>query len=786
MLKLIKLNVLGSVLYLAAHPDDENSALLAYLSKGILLRTGYMSLNRGDGGQNLIGNEKGDLLGVVRTQESLSAREIDGAEQFFTRAVDFGYSKSSEETLNFWNNELVLGDIVKIIRQYRPDIIITRFSKTDGRHGHHLASAILAEEAFHAAADPNKFPEQLEELNTWQAKRLIWNTWKPDSNSIGIDLGEYNALLGKSYFEIMAESRSMHKTQGFGFSPKRGNRIDYYDYFAGDSASSNIFEDIDLTWTRIPDGKKIQDLVNSTIDKFDVEHPDKSVDDLIEIYNKLAMMGDNYWINIKIEEVKELIKLCSGLWLGSYSSKSYSLQSKSIDITSSIINRSDISVTIDKISTTYANVDSTLNRRLEKNKLFTKKQSIKIPADADYSQPYWLVSKHNGKIFEVNDTENIGLPKNKPELVTTFHVNINGLLIQYEEPVIYNWNDAVKGEQFSPFTIQPELSLKIYKSTYVFPNNDSKIIYTEIEANENNLEGKIYLSVPEGWKVEQDHFLFNLVNRGDKQTYAFNISPAPKALDGKVLLRAESNGKLFNQEIIKIEYSHIKPQVVLQQAKSKLIKLDINIVDKKVGYIMGSGDNIPDALTELGYKVDLLSDDDLDNMDLSIYDVIICGVRAFNARPRLTEQQNRLNKFVSDGGTWIVQHNTRFGNRTAQIGPYKFAANGSERISEEDADLVILKPEHPVFNFPNKISSDDFNGWVQERGLYFANEFDENMTPLLTGHDKNEPGRIGGLLYSAFGKGVFIYTGLSFFRQLPAGVPGAYRLFVNMISIKGE
>ncbi len=781
-----KLKVLGSVLYIAAHPDDENTAVLSYMSKGKLVRTAYLSLTRGDGGQNLIGKEKGDLLGVIRTQELLSARRLDGAEQFFTSAIDFGYSKTSDETLEIWNRDLILGDVVKVIRKFRPDIILTRFSKTQGGHGHHLSSAILSEEAFFAAANPTKFPEQLDELDPWQPKRILWNTWSPTSKAAAIDIGEYNPLLGESYSEIAAKSRSMHKSQGFGVSPGRGIQLNHFDLMAGDSLNNNLFEGIDLTWSRVTNNSDIENSVNEIIKKFEPQNPNKIVKDLVGLYNKLEQLDDGYWVNIKKKEIQEIIKMCSGLWLESIVWEPAISPGESIDVRSMIVNRSSIPIEIEKVFTTYSSGDTSLNQILEQNIPLNIKQVSSIPEDADHSQPYWLREEHNGKVFTVNNPALIGLAENGDEISTKFFLKIFNTSFEYEVPAKHRWTDAVKGEQFRPFVIRPELSLSIEQPTYVFAKGKSHDVNVNVKTNTRNAIGRVYLSLPNGWHSEPAEYNFNLEEKGDQTNFAFKISTNNNTESGIAKLIAEMNGKIFTDQIIEIDYSHIPLQTVLQPAKTKLVKLDIKFEPKRIGYIMGSGDDIPLSLTQLGYELDLLTDDDMDNKDLSIYDVIICGIRAFNTREQLGRQQKKLIDFVEQGGTWIVQHNTRFGTQVEQIGPFPFSTQGRDRIADETAPLQFLMPDHQVFNSPNKITEKDFEDWVQERGLYFAESWEGKLYPLLAGNDKGEPSKLGGLLYANYGKGVFIFTAYSWFRQLPAGVPGAYRLFVNLISAKGK
>lgn len=785
-MQLNKLNVLGSVLYIAAHPDDENTSLIAYFAKELQMRTAYLSLTRGDGGQNLIGNETGNLLGVLRTQETMAARRIDGGEQFFTRAVDFGYSKTAEETLRNWDRELILSDIVKVIRQFRPDIIITRFSITDGGHGHHLASTILALEAFHAAADVNRFPEQLKELKPWQAKRIFWNTWRPTEKSLSLDVGGFNPYLGLSYSEIAAKSRSMHKCQGFGVSPNRGARIERFELLAGEPAENNLFDGIDYSWNRISDGGKIQELINRVKENFELSSPEIIVRDLVKIYGELEKLDEHYWIKIKKDEIKELIRQCSGLWMESIVNQQGSSRGKEIEINSMILNRSQTEIKLEKISTRFTRKDTLVNKTLTFNEPVNNIQKSFIPADANYSQPYWLEESGNGKMFTVNKNELIGKAENGSSIKTDFTLNIFGKSFVYETPVLYRRNDAREGEVYQPFIIRPEISLKILRPTYVFTKDKHHSVEVEIQAKEKNLHGKVFVELPEGWKSAPDFYDFSLTDVGDKKNISFEIIPLENAVNGEMFTFAEINGKIFKEEIIEINYPHIPVQTVLKPAKTNLVRLDINYSPGRIGYIMGSGDEIPELLRQLDYEVDLLLDDDLDVKDLSVYQTIICGVRAFNVRERLAAQQKKLNDFIYNGGTWIVQHNTRFGIEMPQVGPYDFTINGGTRIAEEDSPVKIINESHPLMNFPNKISADDFEGWVQERGLYFADKWNENLKPVLSGHDNGETPKEGGLLYGKYGKGIFIFSGYSWFRQLPEGVPGAYRIFINLISARGE
>jgi LmbE family N-acetylglucosaminyl deacetylase len=781
-----KLNVLGSVLYIAAHPDDENTAVLAYMAQGKLVRTAYLSLTRGDGGQNLLGNEKGALLGVIRTQELLSARRIDGAEQFFSRAIDFGYSKTAEETLNNWDREQILADIVRVIRKFRPSIIITRFSETHGGHGHHLVSAILAKEAFYAAADPTRFPRQLNDLETWQAKRLLWNTWTPTPYAQSIDVGEYNPILGQSYGEFASASRSMHKSQGFAMSVSRGSQLVYFDHTAGDSAKSDLFDDIDLSWEQVPGAMKIQEDIKYIIKKYTPENPSGIVPDLVKVYQHLDKLSGHDWITIKKNEIQELILMCTGLWMEAVVWEAGVSPGTDIIVRSTVLNRSDMSIILHDVHLTYLSGDSLLKKNLDQNKPFTFKQKIHIPDNISYTQPFWLENPNNGKMFSISHPHHIDFAETSPALLAGFDLEIFGQTFRYERPVQYRRTDAVKGDQFRSFIIQPELSLSIEGSTYIFTGNNTREIQATLKTNMKKLRGKSYLSLPQGWDVEPDYIPFDLQEVGDQKTLTFRVTPKNNSVNGTAVLKATVGGKEYDSEIIDIVYNHIAPQTVLQPASVQLVKIDLTVLPGRIGYIMGSGDETPEALKQLGYEVVLLSDEELNNGDLSSYSAIICGIRAFNTRKELEHLQKRLIKYVEDGGTWIVQHNTRFGRQVKQIGPYPFTASGKDRIAEEDSPIKILIPDHSLLNYPNRITEKDFDHWVQERGSYLAESWEGKLFPLIAGNDQGEPAKLGGLLYSRYGKGVFIYTAFSWFRQLPAGVPGAYRLFVNLISAKGK
>ncbi len=788
-LGLNKLNVLGSILYIAAHPDDENTAVMAYMSKGKLVQTAYLSITRGDGGQNLLGPEKDYLLGVLRTQELLAARRIDGTEQFFTRAIDFGYSKTPEETMRFWNKEKILSDVVWIIRNFKPDVILTRFSENQGGHGHHLASAKLAKEAFTAAADSYQFTDQLKYVKTWQAKRILWNTWRPDLKNrskelppiIQIDVGEYNPFLGKSYMEIAADSRTMHKSQGFGSSARRGSFINYFEHTAGEPAQTTLFDGIDLSWNRAANSEKMQQLVQEAIDTFNPQDPAQSVPALISIYREIDKQSPGFWIDRKKSEVKKLIQQCSGLWLEAIAEKHTLIPGDSLGITIHAINRSDLPIAMGKIKILNNNQDSTSRQKLRNNQAVEIKIKIKISESADISQPFWLKDNPEYGSFNIADQQLIGKAENDPEFTAQITLEITNQVLIYNIPVQYRWNDAIKGEMYRPVIIQPALSVGIEQPVYIFADEKTKQINIRLKNYTRPISGKLYLQLPKNWSHQPEYFNIDLRSNSAAEAFAFTITPPSDEDKATIYALVKTGKQILNQSIQRIEYDHIPIQTVFEPAKAKVVRLNLTKCGERIGYIVGSGDEIPQALEQIGYNVDLLSDEDIETKNLSEFDAIICGVRAFNTREALQSLQVKLNDYVKNGGTWIVQHNSRFGYRSDQIGPYSFDI-GRDRIADETAKLGFIDPKHPLLNTPNKIMPADFEDWVQERGLYFASQWAEAFQPILRGKDPGETEKDGAMLYAKYGKGVFIYSGLSFFRQLPAGVPGAYRLFVNMIS----
>lgn len=793
--RLKKLNIVGSVLYVAAHPDDENTRLLGYLANEKKLRTGYLSLTRGDGGQNLIGKEQGELLGLIRSQELLAARRTDGAEQFFTRANDFGYSKNPEETFTFWNKDSILADVVLTIRRFKPDVIICRFPTTgEGGHGHHTASALLAVEAFDAAADPKRFPEQLKITQVWQAKRIFWNTFNfggtnttaPDQ--LKIDVGVFDPLLGKSYGEIAAESRSMHKSQGFGSSKQRGSNLEYFKLLKGDSAKNDLFEGINTNWNKFKTAEKIQKAIDACIKKFDVQSPEKSIPELVSVYKFLQALDEKdpsviYWKKEKLKETEVLLFACSGLWLESFASDFIGIPGQEIVVTTQVLNRNKSVVKLNSVH--FLQSDTTTALVLKQNEMVTFKRKEKISAETPYSNPYWLNEKHSIGIYNVSSSSLIGKPENDAAQKVVFDISILDINLKVSRDLVYKSTDPVKGEIYRPFEILPPVTVNISEKVFVFSDSSLKKIQLTVKANESNFSGKLNLKASSGYLVSIKDPLIKLKNKGDEITLEATITANKNAPSGKLeaSVMTDDNAR-FNKSIKRIEYDHIPYQFILSDAEAGLVNVDIKKVGNNIGYIPGAGDDVPAALKQIGYNVTMLTDELLVNENLSKYTAIVTGIRAYNTNDRLQVHYTKLMDYVKNGGNLIVQYNTnnRIGPVKANIGPYPFTIS-RDRVTDEKAEMMFVNEKHSVLNFPNKITSKDFDGWIQERGIYFATEVDKQYEPIFSIKDPGEKASDGSLIIAKHGKGNFVYTGLVFFRELPAGITGAYRLFVNLLSL---
>ncbi|TAH15290.1 MAG: PIG-L family deacetylase, partial [Runella slithyformis] len=797
LLNLKKLNVCGSVLHVAAHPDDENSLLLTYMAKDRLVWTGYLALTRGDGGQNLIGSEQGEYIGVIRTQELQAARRADGAEQLFARAYDFGFSKTREETLKFWGESKILGDVVYLIRKHQPDVVITRFPP-DARagHGHHNSSAYLAEEAFKLSGDATKFPEQLAYVQPWQPKRIVWNTFSPgfqnskpaDRGSfVPLEISGYNPLLGKSYTELAAESRSNHKSQGFGVPATRNVRIDYFFHKGGEPAQKDILEGIDMTWNRVKGSETVAQLIDQAIKKYNVSEPVGSVPILAKIYEELGKLdAENLYVKMKKKETEDLIISCLGLWIET-NPVDYSVAvGDKIEVKISAVKRAEFPVKLTRVQFLGAKLDTTLNLDLRLNETTTLPILAQIPKTTKITQPYWLEKPIKDKVFQIDDQRKIGPPESTPELQTAYTFQIDSQFFTFTKPWIYKFTDPVDGEIYRPFEVRPEVTANVAEPVYVFADNKPKTVEVILKAQRPNASGKLTFCLPNTWKVTPEKAAFEMKDKYEEKRFTFTLTPPASNEQGHVIMMIETPSGTSTKGIRTLPHKHIPTQTIFPEAEAAVVKLSVKTTAKNIGYIAGAGDEVPASLRQMGCQVTLLDEVEL-NKNLAVYDAIVVGIRAYNTEDRIGFFQNKLMEYVKNGGTMVVQYATSggfLGNglKVKDIGPYPFKIS-RDRVTDEEAKMTLLQPNHPILNTPNKITEADFAGWVQERGIYFAQDWDKNYVPLFRCGDPNEAEKDGSLIYTQYGKGHFVYTGLSFFRELPAGVSGAYRLFANLISL---
>lgn len=780
-LNLEKLNVLGSVLYFAAHPDDENTRLIAWLAQEKKYKTGYLSLTRGDGGQNLIGTEQGIELGLIRTQELLAARRIDKGEQFFSSAYDFGFSKTPEETFAFWDKQRVLREAVWLIRKFRPDVIITRFPPdARGGHGHHQASAILAHEAFKAAADPQQFPEQLEHVQPWQAKRLLWNTFNfggqdnTAEDQLKVDIGAYNALLGASYGEIAAHSRSSHKSQGFGSAAQRGSSTEYFEYVDGVPASTSLLEGVDTSWKRVKNSAKVQSRILKIIQNYQVDRPEASVSDLIQLHQELGQIDDAYWRGEKKKEVEKLILACSGIWFESIARNADYAVGDRIHIDNAIITRATgVDVELLKLN------GKAVNKKLAGNLLF--KDSIFVNAD-NLTQPYWLIEAHAKGKFNVSDFSLTGYPDNPNKPKVHFELAVNGMPIAFDQDIEYKYTDPVRGELYHPIAIMPQITAKSESPLALIRNGEAINIRVSFQKHGQipNQAAKLRVLAPKGWEIVPTELDLQFDAHTRVLSKEIHIRPLDADISSIDTLRFQQEQKEPLREVKAIDYSHIPEIVYFPETAIKISNIQLLNEVKHVAYVHGAGDLIPESLNAIGIHVDVLSSEQLLKTDLAAYDAVILGVRSFNVNKNIAQVQTKLLDYVQGGGTVLTQYNVSNGLVSKNFGPYAFSL-GRNRVTDELAP-VHYDEKDPVFNYPNKITAADFENWVQERGLYFAENIDKRYRTPIAMQDPGEGLHKGSLLVTSYGKGKFVYTSLSFFRQLPAGVPGAYRLFVNLLS----
>lgn len=834
---LLRLPVVASLLNTGAHPDDENSALLAYASQGLHVRTAYLSLNRGEGGQNLIGPELYDAIGVIRTEELLAARRFDGASQYFTRAYDFGFSKSGDEALTLWNkDERLLADVVRIIRTFRPDVVVSVFagSTADG-HGQHQAAGLMTREAFRAAADPKRFPQQIADgLRPWQPRKLYINNTRatfPAMDSLTINVGDYNPALDRSYRELGLAGRSMHRSQDMGAIQARGpatTKIKLVERATGQPQSApdrDLFDGIDTSFLRLvamagPDAAKVpafearlrqlNSLTQQAIREYRPFEPVSVLPATLEALKTLRTVRDDvtnsrldtptkadliFLLNSKEQEMTEVIRLALGLSFEALANRETVTPGSSFTVALQLLNRSKTPIRVNRFwlntpgrwTTTSQNP---VSRLLEYNESSDDTVAVSVAADAQPTRPYWRRNTLHDARVTVDSEDLIGLPWAPPAVIGQVSFVVDDVPVELSQPVQYRYADPASGEIRREVQITPAFSVTLTPEVSVLPIKGKSLSRTVQVTVRNSAPtgstGILRLEVPAGWRVSPEQAPVSFSEANQETSWPFVVTAPSATPAGAYQIRASvvSQGKTYREGYREIAYPHIQTRRLYRDAVSTIELFDIGVAaNLKVGYIIGVGDEVPQAIQQLGVAVHLIDREELASGELNQYTAIVTGIRAYEARPDLVALNSRLLEYVQAGGTFIVQYNQYIFN-TGQFGPYPATIRSPhDRVTDENAPVDLLVPNHPLFNTPNKITDDDFKGWIQERGLYFFGKWDARYLPLMASHDAGEDPQAGGLLEARYGKGRYIYTGYAWFRQLPAGVPGAFRLFANLLSL---
>ena len=847
--KLKRLQTTASAMHTGAHPDDEDSALLAYLARRDQARAAYLSLNRGEGGQNVIGQELFETLGVIRTEELLQARRLDGAQQFFTSVMDYGFSKKREEAARIWGEKAVLSDMVRAIRMFRPLVIISRFTGTpaDG-HGQHQLAGYLTPQAYKAAADPTQFPEQIQEgLRPWQAKKLYVGEgfFRSADNIPGltINTGEYDPLIGRSYFEIAMEGRSQHKTQEMGTLELRGRQTSGLRLLDATSPrvtnETDVFDGIDTSITGIPklvgwnddtidaQLRNVQSAAAKALASYDPYNPGKIVPTLIEGLRDLrkarrqvaakmsvgqneALADTDFLLAQKEREFSEAIQAASGIVVDASSDaetivpgdktgvavRVFAPQGTIVKATSAMI-QAPQGWTVDNAPAPTPQPNQGFRPR-DEAALNTYYFTLSSPANASYTQPYWLESPRQNFTFNWSapDAEK-NMPFQSPLARAEVKLDVGGEEITVTKPVQYRYADPIRGELRRDLNVVPLVSVGLDSDLLIAPLSPKaqkqKMVVSVTNDASRQTSGTVKLNLPSGWTATPASAPFDLKQKNQKAAVTFDVTIPANAKTGSYNIGASATvgGQTFNQTMQEIAYPHIQTHRRYAPAEVAVKVFDLKVAPVKVGYIMGSGDQVPAAIRRMGLDVTMLDEKDISTGNLSRFDTIVVGIRASQVRPDFVANNQRLLDFVNGGGTLIVQYQQP-DYIAKNLAPFpakmESVTKGSQRLSnvrvtDENAPVRILVPDHPIFNYPNKIAPSDWEGWVQERNLYNFSSFDARYTPLLESHDEGEPESNGGLVYARIGKGIYVYNSYSFFRQLPTGNPGAYRLFANMLSL---
>lgn len=782
-------NVLGSVLMIGAHADDDDTQLLTYLSLGLQLRTGYLSVGRSLGSQNRIGPEQGQAMAVLLNQEAIAARQRTHIEQYYTRAFDAGFTKTLTEAMTFWDRPEVVGDIVWLLRTFRPDAVIVRYSGTprDG-HGHHQASAVLARKAIAAAGDPTQFPEQLKLTTVWKPAHVFQFSAAGAKPVVAINVGGYNPVLGASYAEIATAGRTAFRSQAMGGLTTLRNRTVLLAPIDG-TTPETLLEGVDTTWKRMTGGEAIGEGLAAVLREFRADQPEQAVAGLVEARTKLAALekgADGPWVRVKLHELDETIARCVGLWVRVATPVEVVTPGMRVPVAIEVANRSVMKLEVAGLTLKTPTGENEFPAQpLGRDQPARWEAYWAVPADQVPTQPYWLQGQ-DGMIAKIADQTKVGPAADEPLLTVRLRFRTEDGAFELTRAVRHQRFEPTEGETWRPLVVTPPVTLHPALDAVIFPDGAPRKFSVRATAHRDDVAGTVKLQLPAGWGVEPATGEFRIAKTGLTSDLVFTVTPPAASADSRAKISAVVDGRETAFDFVTVDYPHIERATFFPATDVRFVHVPVKVLAKRVGYLIGTGDEMPEALRQLNCEVTLLSPDDLARADLTIYDAVVLGIRSYSVRPDVLLHRDRLRAYVRGGGTLVMQYtdSTAGPNGIVEVpnlGPFAFRV-GATRVVEEDAPMKFRLPQHPLLHVPNELTAEDFRGWVQERGLRFAVSWDAHYETPLETNDSGEAPLPGGMLVAREGQGVFVYTAYAWFRQLPAGVPGAYRVFANILS----
>ncbi|PYE50423.1 PIG-L family deacetylase [Deinococcus yavapaiensis] len=820
-------------LLVGAHPDDEPSGVMAYVTRGLHAESAYLALNRGEGGQNEIGTELFDGLGIIRTDELLGARAVDGAKQYFSTVYDYGFSRTLNEALSKWDEQKALSDVVRVIRTFRPDVVVTFHADERVGHGHHQAAGYLAVKAFDLAGDPSAFPEL--GLPAWQPQKLYLSagvgggTGDAQNATLTVDVGQYDPILGRTYQQIGLEGRSYHRSQGMGSLLPAGSFKNNFVILKGKSGAASgqeksFFDGVPTTLTARWANVEIPALASalrtaqreaeSAVKNLDLRTPETTVarvrrgldairraKNVAEGVSDLAPAAKSALVDDlarKEEQFNEALVRLLGLNLKAVANDATVTPGQAFKVRFDLYNQGKLPVELAsaglELPSGWEAKGAVAAATLAAGGAVGASLDVTVAGNAALTRPYWRRPDNFSGRVTVDRPECVTLPYCPTDTFAVARVNVSGTPVTVRVPLQNVWADPKFGERSRLLAVVPKLNVRVDPDLAIMPlGSDRKAtVHVRVENNTTGAtEGNVTLKLPAGWTATQAAQPFKLARSGEAALLAFDVQAPANLTAGTYAIDAEATlgSEKFAEGYTVINYAHTEYRPLYAPARATINAFDLKVPSVKIGYVPGTGDVVPEALKRVGLDVTTLTPEFIASGDLSQFGTIVIGVRAYGDRPDLAANHARLMNYIERGGNMVVQYHRFEWDRIMTGGPGPFPTTlgpANIRVTEEDAPVRILAPEDPAFTTPNRITQADFEGWVQERGLYWLTTWDPRYKALLESHDRGEPEAQGGLVKVKVGQGTWTYAGYAFFRELPAGVPGAYRLFVNLLTPEGK